>query len=62
MNIKIIFTIVAIIAAFGMIAPNIISHTVSADKGGIPNGNAGDNPFKSCVDHPEQNKCPLPPP
>jgi len=55
-NTKAIFTIVAIVAAIGtlgMVAVAIPSVPKAyADKGGIPNSNAGDNPFKHCDTHP----------
>ena len=55
MNTKTIFTIVAIaaIGMLGMAAATIPSvPQAHADKGGIPNSNAGDNPFKHCDTHP----------
>ncbi len=48
-----ILAIVVIVAAVSMIVPSL-NNVVFADKGGIPNVKAGDNPFKSCIEHSEQ--------
>lgn len=40
-----ILAIVVMVAAVGMIVPSL-NKAVFADKGGIPNVKAGDNPFK----------------
>jgi hypothetical protein len=53
LNTKTIFTIVAIVAASIMATVAIPSvPQAHADKGGVPNSNAGDNPFKHCDTHP----------
>jgi hypothetical protein len=52
MNTKSIFTIVAIVAAIGMLGmtavaiPSLLQ--AHADKGGFPNSNAGSNYLKHC--------------
>ncbi len=53
MMIMTILAIVVIVAAVSMIVPSL-NNVVFADKGGIPNVKAGDNPFKSCIEHSEQ--------
>ena len=63
MNTKAIFTIVAIVASDRNVGyggqsaiPSVLQ--AHADAGGIPNLNAGDNPFKHCDAHPgETNHC-----
>jgi hypothetical protein len=45
-------TIIAIVVAIGMVTSGISNNIVFADKGGIPNFHAGDNPIKHCTDTP----------
>jgi hypothetical protein len=52
-----ILTIIAIVAAIGMVTSSISNSIVFADKGGIPNPHAGDNPTKHCTDNPTPH-CP----
>jgi hypothetical protein len=40
-----------------MSIPSIISNTVFADKGGIPNNKALPNPLIHCTEHQKQNIC-----
>ena len=59
MNSKSIFTIVAIVGVIGMLGMAAVAiPQAHADKGGIPDLNPGDNPFKHCDAHPgETNHC-----
>lgn len=44
-----------------MVTSGISNNIVFADKGGIPNFHAGDNPLKHCTDTPTSNslRCPI---
>jgi hypothetical protein len=51
MDTKAIFTIVAIVAAIGMLGMAAVASSVPqahANAGGVPNSNAGNNPYKHC--------------
>ncbi|HEY6884036.1 MAG TPA: hypothetical protein VI278_08375 [Nitrososphaeraceae archaeon] len=57
-----IFVIIAIMGAIGMLSMTMVEipsiPQVHADKGGNPDANAGDNPFKHCLNNPDAGpKC-----
>jgi hypothetical protein len=48
---------ILVVTAIGMTIKPSILDSAFADKGGKPNDNAGDNPYKSCGKHSDQKKC-----